>query len=109
MGWNCRVGLALTLVMGGAALSGCAMGPVPARQRAGAETELPRDHPDPPAHLAGVPLDGSTGELYGYQDGPDTLCHFSLRLDRPVLSALRLDRAPPMGRCGRMPPWRRSA
>ena len=76
MPWISRVGFVLLICIGGgSALGGCALGPVPARQRAEAQTDVPRDHPHPPPHLAGVPLDGSTDKLYCYQDGPDTVCH----------------------------------
>jgi hypothetical protein len=56
-----------------AALAGCAMGPVPARQRAEA-SDFPQDHPHPPARLANAPLDGSMDKLYCYNDGPNTVC-----------------------------------
>jgi hypothetical protein len=55
-------------------LAGCALGPVTARQRAEAQSDLPQDHPHPPARLANAPLDPSFNKLYCYNDGPSTIC-----------------------------------
>ena len=56
------------------ALGGCAMGPVPARQRAEV-ADFPQDLPHPAPRLAGAPLDGSMDKLYCYNDGPNTICN----------------------------------
>jgi hypothetical protein len=72
MGNIFRVGCAAVLVCG---LGACALGPVPARQRAEAGSDFPQDHPHPPPRLAGVPLDGSFDKLYCYNDGPNTICN----------------------------------
>jgi len=55
-------------------LAGCALGPVTARQRAEAQSDLPQGHPHPPARLANAPLDPSFNKLYCYNDGPNTIC-----------------------------------
>jgi hypothetical protein len=55
-------------------VGGCALGPVTARQKAEAASDVPQNHPHPPPRLAGAPLDGSMDKLYCYTDGPDTIC-----------------------------------
>jgi hypothetical protein len=55
-------------------LAGCALGPVSPRQRAEAQSDVPQDHPHPPARLANAPLDPSFNKLYCYNDGPNTIC-----------------------------------
>ncbi len=55
-------------------LASCALGPVSARQRAAARSDVPQDHPHPPARLANAPLDPSFNKLYCYNDGPNTIC-----------------------------------
>jgi hypothetical protein len=72
MGSTIRLGLAAVVA---ATLGGCALGPVPAQQRAEATSDFPQDHPHPPPRLAGVPLDGSFNKLYCYTDGPNTICN----------------------------------
>jgi hypothetical protein len=58
-------------------LSGCAApnwGPVSARQRAEANTDVPEDHPHPPATILPVPLDPSFDKLHCWNNGEDTVC-----------------------------------
>jgi hypothetical protein len=64
----------LASCLGVASLAGCSLGPVSARQRAEAQSDLPQDHPHPPARLANAPLDPSFNKLYCYNDGPNTIC-----------------------------------
>jgi hypothetical protein len=58
-------------------LAGCAApnwGPVSARQRAEASTDVPQDHPHPPATIVSAPLDPSADKLKCYSNGPGTVC-----------------------------------
>ena len=57
-------------------LSGCALGPVSPRQRAQAATDVPEDHPHPPATLVSTPADPQ-GALRCWNNGEDTVCHRS--------------------------------
>lgn len=65
--------VATALIAGPAA--GCAsMGPVSARQRAEAATDVPEDHPHPPARVVPVPGDGSFNQMKCWDNGEDTVC-----------------------------------
>jgi hypothetical protein len=56
-------------------VAGCAnMGPVSARQRAEAATDVPEDHPHPPARVVPLPGDGSYNRLKCWDNGQDTVC-----------------------------------
>ena len=55
-------------------LAGCALGPVSARQRAEAATDVPEDHPHPPATMVSAPFDSSTDKLHCWNNGQDTVC-----------------------------------
>jgi hypothetical protein len=72
----CRVMLTSIVVstLAMSSLAGCALGPVSARQRAEAQSDIPQDHAHPPARLANAPLDPSFNKLYCYNDGPNTIC-----------------------------------
>lgn len=56
------------------ALTGCALGPVSARQRAEATTDVPEDHPQPPGTLARTVSDPSFAQLRCWNNGEDTVC-----------------------------------
>jgi hypothetical protein len=60
------------------ALTGCAapnLGPVSARQRAEAATDVPEDHPHPPARWVPIPGDPSFNKLKCWDNGEDTVCN----------------------------------
>jgi hypothetical protein len=70
-----KVGVALAITVFSVALVGCAnMGPVSARQRAEAATDVPEDHPHPPGHVVPIPGDGSFERLRCWDNGEDRVC-----------------------------------